>query len=223
MQGNSIIDYYNELAKDYDNDRFNNSYGNFIDTQERKLLQRILQPVKEDILDLGCGTGRLMEFATHGVDGSTGMLEMAKYKFPGKDLHCSDIALLPFKDNMFNAVFSFHVFMHLEPAKAISIFNEVERVLKPGGLFIFDFPSAKRREIIKTGTTGWHGNTAYDITYLRKELAAGFNYKDYYGIMLLPIQRIPKRLRKYFTCFDRLLCKGFKKYASYNIAVFVKN
>jgi hypothetical protein len=31
-----IVDYYDGLAKSYDSDRFGNSYGRFIDRQERQ-------------------------------------------------------------------------------------------------------------------------------------------------------------------------------------------
>ena len=34
-----IINYYNELATTYDAKRFRNTYGTFIDEQERKLIK----------------------------------------------------------------------------------------------------------------------------------------------------------------------------------------
>ena len=34
---NIVVDYYNTIADEYDNDRFNNSYGQFIDYEEHAL------------------------------------------------------------------------------------------------------------------------------------------------------------------------------------------
>ncbi|MCW4470491.1 hypothetical protein OGH69_16080 [Flavobacterium sp. MFBS3-15] len=47
---NPILDYYNALAGNYDTNRFGNSYGQFIDRQERQVLDRL---VKRDKLSKG--------------------------------------------------------------------------------------------------------------------------------------------------------------------------
>ena len=52
-----IVHYYNDLANTYDQNRFDNSYGRFIVTQERKILDTLLTNQNEQILDLDCGTG----------------------------------------------------------------------------------------------------------------------------------------------------------------------
>ena len=80
---NQIVTYYNELANDYDENRFKNSYGNYIDKQERGILNILLNK-KENILDLACGTGRLSNYATSGVDASVNMVEIARKKYPEK-------------------------------------------------------------------------------------------------------------------------------------------
>ena len=49
---NEIINYYDSLAKSYDEDRFNNAYGKFVDKQERIILDKILIDKNELILDL---------------------------------------------------------------------------------------------------------------------------------------------------------------------------
>lgn len=74
-----ITTYYNQLAQNYDSDRFGNIYGQFLHAQERALLTRWLALLKTgSVLDLGCGTGRFLDLATHGPDASTGMLEVAR-------------------------------------------------------------------------------------------------------------------------------------------------
>ena len=56
----------------------------------------------------------------------------------------ADICDLPFEENMFDVVFSNHVLEHIEDdAKAMS---ELFRVLKPGGMGIFQIPQDLSRE-----------------------------------------------------------------------------
>jgi hypothetical protein len=39
---NELAAYYETLAATYDENRFNNTYGQFIDKQERKILDKLL-------------------------------------------------------------------------------------------------------------------------------------------------------------------------------------
>jgi hypothetical protein len=43
MSTEKIIEYYNQLASEYDENRFGNSYGQFIDFQERRILNKIFK------------------------------------------------------------------------------------------------------------------------------------------------------------------------------------
>lgn len=73
---NEIKTYYDQIATEYDKDRFANSYGSFIDVQERTILKQYLEGV-ENIVDIACGTGRFMEFCATGLDISEAMLAVA--------------------------------------------------------------------------------------------------------------------------------------------------
>lgn len=108
-----IIEYYDILASSYDENRFENEYGKFIDTQERKILVELLTNQNETVLDLACGSGRLLGFATVGSDGSAEMIKIAKQKFPEKEIFQSDASHLPFESNSLDTIISFHFFMHL--------------------------------------------------------------------------------------------------------------
>lgn len=88
-QEQQLVDYYDQLAESYDHSRFDNSYGRYIDAQERRLLKHWLDQVQGGkILDLACGSGRLLHLATHGLDASPAMVRIAKQKHPGKDVRC---------------------------------------------------------------------------------------------------------------------------------------
>jgi ubiquinone/menaquinone biosynthesis C-methylase UbiE len=70
--------YYDRLAADYDQDRFANSYGRYLHRLEESLMQKhFAWEPGEQVLDLGCDTGRFMSYASHGVDES----EMMSFAF----------------------------------------------------------------------------------------------------------------------------------------------
>lgn len=214
----SIKNYYNQLACDYDDNRFNNTYGQYLHFQEREILHRRLGYLdKKSILDMGCGTGRFLEFAENGVDFSEGMLGEAKLKFPNHQLTKSDISKMPFSNSSFEAIYSLHVFMHLDLDTIRKTIVEAHRVLKPEGILIFDFPSKARRQLINYQKEGWHGNTALDIEMIHTLTDGLFELEGYEGVLFFPIHRIPNRWRSFFRKIDSMLCRSFlKKWASYH-------
>lgn len=217
-----IVDYYNNLAKKYDSDRFENTYGKFIDFQERRILDRLLSDKNEIILDLACGSGRFMNYAALGVDASEEMLKIAREKYPEKSFHLSDAEHIPLEEGSIDTIITFHFFMHLENEKVKKILNECHRVLKPNGRIIFDIPSAKRRSLFRYKKSGWHGNFALTTKQI-KELSSEYNVTRFFGILFIPIHRIPVRLRNFFVGLDRVLSNSFlKEYSSYQIVELTK-
>jgi len=83
MSFEAVKTYSNKTAKEHDISRFENTYGDFIDRQERAYLKKNLSK-QGSILYLGCGTGRFMEYSTIGLDFSDEMLAVAKENFPNK-------------------------------------------------------------------------------------------------------------------------------------------
>jgi ubiquinone/menaquinone biosynthesis C-methylase UbiE len=116
---------------------------------ERIIFAKYLQPHNK-ILDIGCGTGRTT-FGLYGMgykdilglDLSEEMISAAQKIANDKSLEISfaieNACALSFNTDSFDAaVFSFNGIMTI-PAKETrqKSFNEIYRVLKPGGLFIF--------------------------------------------------------------------------------------
>ncbi|MFN0034599.1 MAG: class I SAM-dependent methyltransferase [Saprospiraceae bacterium] len=222
----NIETYYNTLAPDYDQSRFGNSYGQFIHAQERRALARMLgKTPTEAVLDLACGTGRLLGFAQTGCDLSPQMLAEAQQKHPSKTLLVADATRLPFADGAFEAVFSMHFFMHLDHAGSVAVLAEANRVLRSGGRLIFDFPSEKRRRL--TGGhhgQNWHGSNAFSVAWL-SELANGSGWQivESQGILFFPIHRAPGFLRPHLLWLDSFLCRSLlKEYASYVLVCLQK-
>jgi SAM-dependent methyltransferase len=201
-----VVQYYDRLAERYDNERFGNSYGAYVDAQERRILSRWLAPVSGGkILDLGCGTGRLLHLATHGLDPSKAMVRQARSKHPEKPIHCGLGLQLGNIGVQFNAIFSLHLFMHLPPDDIQKLARACHVHLQPGGLFIFDVPTALRRKLTGFRPTGWHGRTALSRGEVRKLAGAGWRHRAARGVLLVPIHRLPPRVRPILRRIDDLL------------------
>jgi ubiquinone/menaquinone biosynthesis C-methylase UbiE len=98
-------------------------------------------PEPHTILDVGCGTGRLLRAAHRrwpsarlvGVDPSDGMIAGAKRLTPA-DLHATGAESLPLPDGSVDLAFSTIAFHHWSNAR--QGLSEVSRVLRDGGHFV---------------------------------------------------------------------------------------
>ncbi len=112
---------------------------------EAALLRLVPEAGNGRLLDIGTGTGRLLELlgprvaAGLGVDASREMLALARARLARPDLtHCAvrqaDMYRLPLPDDAFDAAVLQMVLHHAEdPAAALA---EAARVLRPGGRLI---------------------------------------------------------------------------------------
>ena len=111
-------------------------------------LEAIDAPVT-DVLDLGTGTGsgaaivvrRFPDARVVGVDLSEEMLERARVNVPGAEFRRADASSLPFPDESFDLV---------AHANMIPFFDEVARVLRPGGTALFAFSIGDQTPIYVT-------------------------------------------------------------------------
>ena len=214
-----IKNYYEDLAPNYDSNRFENSYGKYINIQERKFLTSILPLDKNNkILDLGCGTGRFLEFANYGVDISPKMIEVAKTKFPKKEIIEGSVSSIPFPEKHFDVIYSLHVIMHLNKEITQAFLDETHKKLKSNGKLIFDFPSDKRRRTVNYKANNWHAANQFSTDEIIKMSETNWELKKHKGILFLPIHRFPNFIRPLLLSIDNFLCNSFlKEYASYII------
>ncbi|UHO38915.1 methyltransferase domain-containing protein [Chryseobacterium capnotolerans] len=222
MMKTNILEYYSNLAESYDENRFGNSYGKYIDQQERAFLTSFFKDKKyTKVLDLGCGTGRLLNFATHGTDFSENMLNVSRQKHSDKILAVGEISAIPFHEE-FDCIFCFHVIMHQNQEETKAFLNECYQKLNKNGTLIFDYP-VKRRKKAVSPQEDWHAGNSFsvsDIADLSKDL---WNIKNTTGVLFFPIHRFPKSIRKSFLSLDNFLCRTFlKNWASYHITVLEK-
>ncbi len=133
------VSYYNEFSSAYE-DRRHHGYHRFLDDLQADFVRDRLSG-KERVLELGCGTGLIMQRLLPsvkritGVDISPGMLEHARAR--ELDVHEASVTDLPFTDESFDLVYSFKVLAHVQDiAKAAS---EAFRVTAPGGSALLEF------------------------------------------------------------------------------------
>ncbi len=213
-----IRTYYDELAERYDDNRFGNTYGRYLHEQEKQILRRWLKdiPVK-DCVELGCGTGRLLDFAGTGVDFSPKMLKQAAVKYPKHQLQVADITDLPFSNHSFKAAFAVHVLMHLDIEVIRQVLRQAYRIIRPGGYFIFDVPNLWRRRFINYSKGGWHGNTALSQNELGIICGNDWRIVHTAGVLLFPIHQLPNAVRRPLRPLDSWLCRTpLKRFASYH-------
>ena len=131
----------------------------FYQATHMRLLEYVELPEQANVLDIGCGTGRLLNrLATKyadlqgtGLDFSAEMLRQARssnHHRPRLIFVQGDVVPLRFADKQFDAVFNTLSFLHYsEPEQ---VFAEIYRVLRPGGMFYLVDPST-------SASTGvWH-------------------------------------------------------------------
>jgi malonyl-CoA O-methyltransferase len=124
---------------------------------QQRVLQKLLSPVEQylvgssaRVLDIGCGTGRLLEqlgrshpdAVLTGLDLAPNMLRQAAERLPSAvTLVQGDAEHLPFSAESFSLVLSSSTFQWLDQLNPC--FEDVLRVLKPGGSFIFSLFGGK--------------------------------------------------------------------------------
>ena len=110
--------------------------GQYTYALEKELFQRLVQPQKEQsLLEVGCGTGRNLEFFSElgldvtGIDSSKPMLQMAANRLgPGARLLLGEANRLAFDNNSFDIVALITVLEFLpDPAGALKEAARVSR------------------------------------------------------------------------------------------------
>ena len=122
------------------------------DTFKRYLIENSHLGAGQKVLDLGCGTGTLTiqikqylpQIDLVGLDGDPSVLQIAsgKAETAGVDIRWEEglAYALPYPTSSFDRVISCLMIHHLTAVNKIKAFQEVFRILKPGGEFhLLDF------------------------------------------------------------------------------------
>jgi len=135
---------YDKFSEEYHQHLLNKGENNWHRYIEKPVMKRILKEIikNKSVLDLGCGSGiftnELIKFNPKnitGIDLSGGLINIAKREYPKIDFLVGDAKNTPFKNSEFDVVSSslmVHYFDNL-----ISLFKEINRILKSNGYFVF--------------------------------------------------------------------------------------
>lgn len=140
-----IIKCYNDVAENYAAERIDELSQKHLD----RLLLKEFASVNKDkgiCVDFGCGPGQTTKFLyDHGVkniigaDISSGMINVAQRLFPRIKFENVNLLDVSYKSNYFGSVLAFYAIVHFTYDQIKIAFNEVNRVLKKGGQFLFSF------------------------------------------------------------------------------------
>jgi ubiquinone/menaquinone biosynthesis C-methylase UbiE len=118
--------------------------------QFRSVLHRFASPPAE-VLDFGCGTGDLARhlwerrYVLTGCDVADQMIKTARRVFGNTDISWKTLPVdwreLPFVDRSFDAVVASCVLEYVGDLELV--FSELSRVLRDGGVLIFNVPNPK--------------------------------------------------------------------------------
>lgn len=148
---------------------------------QQRVLQQLMQQIGQysfapnaTVLDVGCGTGRLLELLGHcspdavltGLDLAPNMLQQAAIRLGGKArLIQGDAEQLPFAGSSFQMVLSSSTFQWLDSLQCC--FSEIRRVLEPEGRFVFslfgegtlyELRESWQQALLNTGRVGTEQN-----------------------------------------------------------------
>ena len=183
-------------------------------------------------LNIGCGFGWLERFACEygevsaitGIEPAESNLAAARtlQYDPRITFQVASGIDLPFNNNSFDLVTSFEVLEHLPKKTEQKFFNEVERVLSPGGTFILSTPYAHPASTFLDPAYYLVGHRHYKKSHIECYSAkCGLNIEEIYvtggvwvtlGILNLYISKWIFRRGLFFTdLFHRKQLEEYKK------------
>lgn len=115
--------------------------------KDKEMLLRFSKLVgnRKPIWDFGCGPGNTTKYLkklgmeVSGLDLSGKILEQASTVHPGIHFQEGNILDLEFKDNSVAGIVAFYVIIHFTQEQVKTAFQEIFRVLKPGGVLLLTY------------------------------------------------------------------------------------
>jgi len=228
--------YTVDNAADYDAKRTVDPQDKKIHEFERDILLWVLGHTTHDakIMEVGCGTGRLLAeglaagYLIDGVDGSGPMLEHLKAKLT--DEQRAQIGLLvaqaieiPKPDQSYDLVYTIRLLNQTEsPQYALTVIDEIARLVKPGGYFLIECVNAARPRL---GSARRATTRLSPAAIAQRGKAAGGAVVAYRGAYLLSMQaykKCPTSLLGLLSVADRVLSKLFPRLCARVYVLFRK-
>jgi len=172
-----VADFYDEMAKDDDYDKFWAYDKALYDQIHPILVAHIgrIRNVASEILDVGCGTGAQTSIlckkgfkSVYGIDISKGLLRICSTRTRMLNhrplLLNSDVSALPFRDRTFDHIVCFYNVLNHVPQYAFAI-EEMYRVLKTEGYMLLEIEKVSMSDLFYGGLDIlFGGRLEYEIT-----------------------------------------------------------
>lgn len=173
--------------------------GTWVGGYERGLMGRFLRMIGRSdasVLDIGCGGGKDTDYLGQqsvpvvGIDVSCGMLREARKRAPGGVFCRMDMRDLGFSARAFDGVWANGCIYHVPKADLAVVLQEVGRVLRPSGVFSFNF-KAGTGEGLEENPASFGGGPRYFAYYGRGEMRDVLRRA---GFRVLEMRRYPERV-----------------------------
>jgi ubiquinone/menaquinone biosynthesis C-methylase UbiE len=140
----SIRESYDRIADEYARRLFHELHQKPLDCE---LLDRFATQVagRGPACDIGCGPGQVARYLrdagteVFGLDLSSQMLEEARQLSPDISFRVGDMLALDLPDGALSGIAAFYAIVNIPLPSLPRVFQEMERVLQPGGLLLLAF------------------------------------------------------------------------------------
>jgi SAM-dependent methyltransferase len=140
----SIRESYDRIADDYAREIFDELQHKPFD---RALLDRFAAATAGhgQVCDMGCGPGQVARYlhdagaAVFGLDLSPRMVELARRLSPGIPFREANMMALDLPDGALAGITAFYAIVNIPEESLLSVFREMHRVLRSGGLLLLAF------------------------------------------------------------------------------------
>lgn len=157
---------------------------------------------KLNILDAGCGTGKILEnfnaYKAYGIDFSEEALRFCNFRNLNNTLRAS-ICDLPFKNNSFDIVTSFDVLCCIDVDYDMKILEELYRIMNKNGVLFLNLPAYNFLQ--STHDKAVHIKHRYLLNEVKRKIErAGFIVEKitYRNCFLFPLAFIVRIFKKIF-------------------------
>lgn len=140
----SIRESYDRLA-----DAYARRYVSELESKalDQELLNRFVAKVRGrgDVCDMGCGPGHIARYvrdrgtSVFGLDLSPRMVEQARKLNPHISFQVGDMMALDLQDEALAGIIAFYAIVNIPLDSLRTVFQEMARVLQPGGLLLLSF------------------------------------------------------------------------------------
>ncbi len=203
------------------------------------------------MLDIGCGWGRWLTAAAKknyipvGCDlrlefCETARLVLNEHGFNGYTV-VADLKELPFKENVFDVVWSYSVIQHTHKDRLLNCIAHIYRILKSGGYCFLEFPNksglrnslgpVNHAEQFRENYNSWHVRyyTIKEYKDIFTEKFKNFSFKNhsFLGIGILPgdlkfVKGLKNKLGTLLSLFLSKLCMVIPPMKYFSDSIYIK-